>query len=44
MYMKTTLAYIIRKYRITSDHEKMEFDCYIMLKAKSGYLMQLELR
>ncbi|PZC72622.1 hypothetical protein B5X24_HaOG200035 [Helicoverpa armigera] len=44
MLIKTTLAYILRHYRIHSDLEKLETRCDIFLKPVAGHFVSLEPR
>ncbi|XP_063896133.1 cytochrome P450 4C1 isoform X2 [Helicoverpa armigera] len=44
MLIKTTLAYILRHYRIHSDLEKLETRCDIFLKPVAGHFISLEPR
>ncbi|XP_026734400.1 cytochrome P450 4V2-like [Trichoplusia ni] len=44
MSMKTTLAHVIRSYRITGDHTKLKLKMDPMLKPESGYYISIEKR
>ncbi|CAD0205609.1 unnamed protein product [Chrysodeixis includens] len=44
MSMKTTLAHVIRNYRITADHTKVKLKLDVMLKPDAGYFVSIEKR
>ncbi|XP_026748056.1 cytochrome P450 4C1-like [Trichoplusia ni] len=44
MSMKTTLAHVIRNYRITADHTNVKLKLDVMLKPDSGYYVSIEKR
>nr|XP_049704920.1 cytochrome P450 4C1-like [Helicoverpa armigera] len=44
MALKTTLVYILRKYRVHGDVNKLETKCDLLMKPESGHDMSIELR
>ncbi|CAD0205619.1 unnamed protein product [Chrysodeixis includens] len=44
MSMKTTIAHVIRNYRITADHTKLKLKVDMMLKPADGYYISIEKR
>ncbi|KAJ8715372.1 hypothetical protein PYW07_009854 [Mythimna separata] len=44
MSMKTTLAHLVRSYRIKADHTKVRLKADIMLKPDSGHYVSIERR
>ncbi|XP_075986358.1 uncharacterized protein LOC142983408 [Anticarsia gemmatalis] len=44
MYLKTTLAPLIRKYKFTADVTRVKFDVNVMMKPTSGHEIQIEFR
>ncbi|CAH0597834.1 unnamed protein product [Chrysodeixis includens] len=44
MSMKTTIAHVIRNYRITADHTKLKLKVDVLLKPVDGYYISIEKR
>ncbi|XP_048486431.1 cytochrome P450 4c21 [Plutella xylostella] len=44
MAMKTTLAHLLRRYRVTSDHTRLRLKCDLLTKHVAGHHISLELR
>ncbi|CAH0597833.1 unnamed protein product [Chrysodeixis includens] len=44
MSMKTTIAHVIRNYRITADHTKLKLKVDVILKPADGYYISIEKR